>query len=54
MKELKLSLKKKQLKNLTLDSRVIPTNITAKVVGGNVELPGTGNLTSRPPTRINQ
>ncbi len=30
----KLKLNKKKLKNLSLDSRVIPTGLTRKVVGG--------------------
>jgi hypothetical protein len=31
---IKLKLNKKKLKNLSLDSRVIPSNVTSKIVGG--------------------
>jgi hypothetical protein len=36
----KLQLKKKQLKNLSLDSLVLPQNKITKVVGGNPNLTG--------------
>ena len=34
---MKLKLKKKNLKNLTLDTQIIPKNITDKIIGGGAE-----------------
>ncbi len=35
---IKLKLNKKKLKNLSLDSRVIPSNITSKVSGASIAI----------------
>lgn len=50
MKKLKLKLNKKNLKNLSLDSKVIPNNITAKIVGGGIIVDNPYTVGTKPVT----
>jgi hypothetical protein len=40
---MKLKLNKKKLKNLSLDSKVVPRNVTGKIVGGVIDATPTGD-----------